>query len=61
MTQIEFIKSYCEKSNITEERLNELGQFSVPCDCKEEGCNGWAMVSRALIKQHTELCIDGIN
>lgn len=55
MTQSEFIKSYCEKSNITEERLNSLGIVSVPCNCKEVECKGWAMISREFIKYHVEL------
>lgn len=56
MTQSEFIKQYCERSNITEEKLNELGQFAIPCDCEQtEDCNGWAMIGRANIKSHIEL------
>lgn len=56
MTQSEFIKLYCERSNITEEQLNELGQFAVPCDCKQtEDCKGWAMLSMENLKSHIEL------
>ena len=56
-TQSEFIKSYCENSNITEERLNELGQFAVLCECEDDSCPGWCMVSKRTIKDHVELYI----
>ncbi len=49
MTQSEFIKQYCENSKITEERLNELGQFGVTCSCPPEvyeKCQGWQMTSK---------------
>lgn len=55
MLQSEFIKSYCEESNITEEKLNELGQFAVPCDCEEYNCEGWSMVSKENLKAHIDL------
>ena len=58
MNQSEFIKQYCEKSNISEERLNELGQFAVACDCFEGSCKGWAMVSRENLRSHVDLYID---
>jgi len=45
MTQSEFIKQYCKNSNISEEKLNELGRFSMICNCEQEGCEGWQMVS----------------
>jgi hypothetical protein len=45
MTQSEFIKMYCENSNITEEQLQKFGQFAFPCHCEEEGCEGWQMGS----------------
>ena len=61
-TQSEFIKMYCKNSRIahkglTEKRLNELGQFAVPCDCGEGDCNGWAMISRENFKSHVDLYI----
>lgn len=58
MTQSEFIKSYCEKSKITEEKANELGLFAVPCDCQQtEDCKGWAMITRENLKSQIELYI----
>jgi len=60
MTQSEFIKQYCENSNLTEERLNELGLFAMPCDCKQsEDCKGWAMKTREELKAHIELYLYG--
>lgn len=59
MTQSEFIKAYCEKSNITEERLNELGQFAILCDCNDSSdCKGWAMVGRQSVKSHIDLYLN---
>lgn len=58
MIQSEFIKKYCEKSNITEERANELGLFAMPCDCEDEDCKGWAMVTKEGLKAHVELYIN---
>lgn len=57
MTEEEFEKRYAEGSDITVERLHELGQFAVPCDCGDETCEGWAMVSRRIIKDHVKLYI----
>jgi hypothetical protein len=45
ITQSEFIKGYCDKSNITEKELNKLGQCAMPCDCDCEDCKGWQMTS----------------
>ena len=55
--QSEFIRLYCDNSNLSEKRLNELGQFSVACDCEENDCCGWAMVSRNSVKSHVNLYI----
>lgn len=57
MTQSEFIKQYCENSKITEQKLMELRQFAVPCDCGEENCTGWAMISRENLKDHVNLYV----
>ena len=46
ITQTKFIEGYCKSSNISEEALNTLGQFAMVCDCREEDCKGWAMVSK---------------
>ncbi len=59
MTQSEFIKSYCEKSGITEKELNELGQFAIICNCGDRDCRGWAMIGKETLKFHIELDING--
>jgi len=46
MTREEFEKGYAIRSGTTVKRLYELGQVAVPCDCGEDGCNGWAMVRK---------------
>ena len=55
MTQSEFIKIYCKNSNITEKRLNDLGQFAIKCECGDEDCPRWAMISKENIKSHIDL------
>lgn len=57
MNQSEFIKEYCGRSGLTEERLNSLGQFAVACDCNVPDCKGWAMVSRGTVHDHVQLYI----
>ena len=52
MTQSEFIKSYCEASNITERKLNELGSFAIICECGSEECRGWVMMSKENLRHH---------
>lgn len=55
--QSEFIKRYCKRSKITEDKLNKFGRFAVLCDCGESICEGWVMVSKETvldqIKYHT--------
>ena len=55
MTQSEFIKSYGHNSKMTEKRMNELGLFAIPCECEDENCNGWAMISKENVKAHVDL------
>ena len=45
MTLAEFEQGYAERSGMTVAKLHELGQHGEPCDCGEEGCHGWKMVS----------------
>lgn len=56
MTKENFIKLYCEKSDITEEELLKT-QVVLPCNCNDETCKGWAVVSNneLSIKAHCEL------
>lgn len=55
MTQSEFIAYYCKNSKMSEKRINELGEFAVPCECGEEDCLGWAMITKEDMKSHAEL------
>ena len=56
MTKEDFIKQYCKNCNITEEELLKT-QVVLPCNCMEQGCEGWAVVSNneLSIKAHNEL------
>lgn len=44
MTKEEFERQYATRSNIPLDRLKELGFVAHPCDCEEEGCQGWQAV-----------------
>lgn len=61
MTQSDFIKKYCEDSNITEEFLNKRGWFSVLCECQYEKCQGWAMVKKENLEDHLDLYLSPPN
>lgn len=41
-----FERAYAARSNMTVERLHELGQRAERCDCDEQKCTGWQMASR---------------
>jgi hypothetical protein len=58
ITQSEFIKDYCDKSDMTEKELNKLGLFAVPCNCGESDCRGWAMITKVNLKTHSKLYLD---
>ncbi len=45
MTRSDFIAAYCQRSNITWERLSERREC-VKCECGEPECEGWAMVPK---------------
>ena len=55
ISQSDFIKQYCDKGNIIERQLNDLGEFALPCNCGEPECHGWAMTTLKNIKTHIEL------
>ena len=48
MTREEFIQGYCERSNVTWDELSKF-RAAIPCDCGEEGCHGWQMVSKSYL------------
>lgn len=41
----EFEDNYTTRSNITKEQYNRW-KVTLPCDCGENGCQGWAAISR---------------
>lgn len=49
MTLDEFEKRYAEFSNLTVKQLRAFGLQGIPCDCNENGCNGWQMIHKILV------------
>jgi hypothetical protein len=39
----DFARAYAARSGVTVEWLKENGREARPCDCGEEGCEGWQM------------------
>lgn len=60
MTREEFIKGYCERSDIRPTRngalLGNRRMFALPCTCDMPQCEGWAMVTEEQLHDH--LCTD---
>lgn len=56
MTEDEFIKNYCERSEISWEKLRAR-MIVLPCGCGDESCSGFAMVANneLSIKTHMDL------
>ena len=56
MSKEEFEKSYCKKSHMTISEYNEHF-VTLPCNCGETMCKGWASVSnnKHSIKAHYDL------
>jgi hypothetical protein len=52
----QFIAGYCERSGVTWEELSKT-QIAERCDCGEEGCAGWAMVSKRATVSHASASI----
>ncbi len=57
MTQSEFIKSYCKRSDIAEQVLNDNDQIAMPCHCNQGSCGGWAMVNIISLQAHLDLYV----
>jgi len=55
LTEDQFEKRYAKKSGITIKKLHRLGLFAVPCDCGDDKCEGWAMITKKNLKDHIEL------
>jgi len=56
MTKEEFIKKYTEGIDISEVAYNYFF-ITLPCNCGERGCDGWACVlnNENSIRRHREL------
>ena len=54
----DFEKGYAERSKMTVEGLRVLGLIACPCDCEEEGCEGWAMVHKDNLEDHFRLYVN---
>lgn len=54
----EFIKEYCEKSNVSWDELKKT-QVILPCSCNDESCKGWAVVNNDTIsiKTHNNIYV----
>lgn len=48
MTADEFVAAYAARSNVSVERLKELGYKAYPCDCDYPGCEGWKLLRDVL-------------
>lgn len=51
MTREEFERDYCERSDITREYYAEHF-LTLPCDCDNEDCKGWACINNDEISIH---------
>lgn len=45
LTKEQFVAAYAQRSGMTVERLRELNQEVRPCDCGDEQCQGWQLVT----------------
>lgn len=43
LSAAQFEAAYAERSSTTAAQLHAWGRYAEPCDCREEGCEGWAM------------------
>ncbi|MGH1256024.1 MULTISPECIES: hypothetical protein [Bacillus] len=58
MTEYEFERGYCERSGITiHEYHNEYNLRTLPCNCGDSSCEGWAAVINTphFVKLHNDL------
>jgi hypothetical protein len=56
MTKDKFEQLYCKNSNITTKEYDD-NFITLPCQCSERGCKGWAAVcnNKLSIKAHNDL------
>lgn len=50
MTREEFERGYATLSAVTVDYLYSKGLRAYPCDCSEEGCEGWQMLTEQQAK-----------
>lgn len=55
MDKEDFVRGYAQRSGVTPERLYELGRRPQPCNCGEDGCEKWQMISREAAQSEIEL------
>jgi hypothetical protein len=62
MTRTEFLKGYAERSGMSARwaalgfiELDEWKLIAVPCECGEEGCEGWAVYSPERILDYLQM------
>ncbi len=48
MTRREFEFAYARRSRISVERLRAFPRRAYPCECGDDGCEGWQMVNPLL-------------
>ena len=58
LTEDQFEKRYAKKSKMTIKQLHKLGLFAVPCDCGDDICEGWVMITRENLKGHVQLYVE---
>ena len=46
LTARSFERAYAKRGDMTVSQLHELGGYGAPCDCGEDGCDGWKMAYR---------------
>jgi len=43
LTKGAFERAYAQRSHVTVEFLHQHRRVGKPCDCREDGCDGWQM------------------
>lgn len=54
LTKESFEALYAARSGITVEELHGLGRFAIPCDCEEDICEKWQMLTRDEALEYAE-------
>ena len=64
MSRTEFVRRYAKNSGISDEwailgliaPTRESRMIALPCDCGEDGCEGWAMLGIESVLHHLQFC-----